>query len=73
MEEDTETKKGQEDNRQQKTQEQIQQIQQQLQAVTTSGISTMGQIQQLKHILAQQEKERYQLEGMLRAYTLMAQ
>ena len=73
MEEETKPEKGQEDNRQRKMQEQIQQVQKQLQAITASSLSTMGQIQQLGYILEEQKKERHQLEGMLRAFTLMAQ
>jgi|GEM_PF-6729654 len=57
----------------QNIQQQIQQIQQQLQAITTASINTMGQKVQIERILKEQEKERHQLEGMLRAYTLLIQ
>ena len=56
-----------EESRVQAQQAAAEQIQQQLQSVTGAAISTMGQIEQLKTVLADQKRERYQLEGMLRA------
>lgn len=42
------------------------QIRTQLQNVTGAAITTMGSIEQAKALLAEQQRERYQLEGMLR-------
>ena len=56
-----------EESRMKAQQAQTEQIQQQLQSVTGASISTMGQIEQLKTVLADQLRERHQLEGMLRA------
>ncbi len=49
----------------QQLQEQMQQVQQRLQNVTTSAITTTGQIVQMEKVLAEFERERHQLEGML--------
>ena len=56
-----------EESRAKAQQAQTEQIQQQLQSVTGAAISTMGQVEQLKTVLADQIRERHQLEGMLRA------
>ena len=60
----------QEDDRQDRQKAQVQQVQQQLQSVTAAAISTKGQIVQLGEVLAEQERERYQLEGMMRALSM---
>ena len=59
--------KAAEESRVQAQQAQAQQIQQQLQSATGAAVSTMGQIVQLETVLADQMRERHQLEGMLRA------
>ena len=59
--------KAAEESQMKAQQAQTEQIQQQLQSVTGAAISTMGQIEQAKAILAEQMREKYQLEGMLRA------
>ena len=59
--------KAAEESRVKAQQVQAQQIQEQLQSVTGAAISAMGQIEQLKTVLADQMRERHQLEGMLRA------
>ena len=59
--------KAAEESRMKAQQAQTEQIQAQLQSVTGAAISTLGQIEQLKTVLADQQRERYQLEGMLRA------
>jgi len=63
--------KKQEESRAQQLQAQTRQIQQQLQNATAASINTMGQIEQLKDILADQKRERHQLEGMLRSQSMM--
>ena len=59
-----------EEDRQVQQKAQVQQIQQQLQSVSAAAISTKGQIVHLGEVLAYQERERYQLEGMMRALSM---
>lgn len=63
--------KRQEESRIQQLRGQAQQYQQQLQSITNATINTRGQIDQLDDILAEQMRERHQLEGMLRALSRM--
>lgn len=55
----------------QQVQQQSQQVQQQLQNVVSASINTMGQIRQLEEVLESQRQERHQLEGMMRAFSMV--